>query len=124
VGLVSTSNLGAITLNESITDITASDNGVVVGLDLDAQFVLCTGTCAFAFDGVCDDGGPGAAFVECDLGTDCSDCGQTTVNLQGTQSITYKLFGVDRIDFRRSSAVAFPGTVVSSDKECQGVLVP
>jgi hypothetical protein len=35
----------------------------------------CNDTCVFAGDGECDDGGPGAQFVECDLGTDCTDCG-------------------------------------------------
>ena len=35
----------------------------------------CTDTCPFANDGVCDDGGPGAAFDVCVLGADCIDCG-------------------------------------------------
>ena len=29
----------------------------------------------YAADGDCDDGGPGAEFTLCDLGTDCTDCG-------------------------------------------------
>jgi hypothetical protein len=37
--------------------------------------VLCSNTCEFAFDDECDDGGPGADFDECELGTDCGDCG-------------------------------------------------
>jgi hypothetical protein len=36
---------------------------------------LCTNTCWFAFDGDCDDGGPGSDFSLCELGTDCFDCG-------------------------------------------------
>lgn len=36
---------------------------------------LCSDTCRFARDGECDDGGPGADFAECALGTDCADCG-------------------------------------------------
>ena len=36
---------------------------------------LCTETCVFSNDGGCDDGGPGASFSLCDLGTDCADCG-------------------------------------------------
>lgn len=35
----------------------------------------CTNTCSDAFDGLCDDGGPGADFSICDFGTDCADCG-------------------------------------------------
>lgn len=36
---------------------------------------LCTNTCSFSNDGDCDDGGPGADFNLCALGTDCADCG-------------------------------------------------
>ena len=49
--------------------------------------VLCEDTCgpagapdAWAGDGACDDGGPGAEFAECDLGTDCTDCGPRGCN--------------------------------------------
>lgn len=35
----------------------------------------CTDTCASANDGECDDGGPGAVYAVCALGTDCGDCG-------------------------------------------------
>ena len=31
-------------------------------------------TCATAFDGVCDDGRPGAVNDHCDAFTDCGDC--------------------------------------------------
>ena len=37
--------------------------------------VACTETCVYASDGDCDDGGPGAEFTNCSLGTDCTDCG-------------------------------------------------
>ena len=33
-------------------------------------------TCAFAFDGFCDDGGEGSFSDSCQLGTDLADCGQ------------------------------------------------
>jgi cytochrome c len=36
---------------------------------------LCTNTCQYAGDGECDDGGPGADFSLCALGSDCMDCG-------------------------------------------------
>eukprot|EP00900_Chrysochromulina_parva_P004319 jgi/Chrpa1/13889/Chrysochromulina_OHIO_Genome00024570-RA len=35
----------------------------------------CTETCHYASDGECDDGGPGAEYSDCSLGTDCTDCG-------------------------------------------------
>jgi hypothetical protein len=35
----------------------------------------CTNTCVDAYDGFCDDGGPGSQFDICPFGTDCGDCG-------------------------------------------------
>ncbi|KOO33881.1 calcium binding hemolysin, partial [Chrysochromulina tobinii] len=36
---------------------------------------MCTETCAFSSDGVCDDGESGAESSSCTPGTDCADCG-------------------------------------------------
>jgi hypothetical protein len=36
---------------------------------------LCDNTCPYANDGVCDDGGDKSVNHVCQLGTDCSDCG-------------------------------------------------
>jgi hypothetical protein len=36
---------------------------------------LCSNTCAYAHDGECDDGGTGAVYNVCSLGSDCADCG-------------------------------------------------
>lgn len=36
---------------------------------------VCEATCRYASDGQCDDGGPGAIFQDCEIGTDCADCG-------------------------------------------------
>eukprot|EP00966_Prymnesium_polylepis_P128239 2965964-Prymnesium_polylepis.1 len=38
----------------------------------------CSETCTYASDGMCDDGGPGAAYASCATGTDCTDCGSRT----------------------------------------------
>jgi hypothetical protein len=35
----------------------------------------CSDLCPWAFDGECDDGGPGADWAVCPYGTDCGDCG-------------------------------------------------
>lgn len=37
---------------------------------------LCDDECSLARNGVCDDGGPGAYYVDCMYGTDCGDCGE------------------------------------------------
>lgn len=43
---------------------------------------VCTNTCGqwaeWAFDGTCDDNGPGGLFNGCALGSDCADCGPST----------------------------------------------
>jgi len=36
---------------------------------------MCTNTCFFADDGVCNDGGTGSSDTTCSYSTDCSDCG-------------------------------------------------
>lgn len=40
-----------------------------------AGCLKCMDSCYWAKDGSCDDGGPGSDFSICELGTDCSDCG-------------------------------------------------
>ena len=37
---------------------------------------LCSDSCEYAGDGVCDDGGPDAQYEDCAYGTDCGDCGR------------------------------------------------
>lgn len=41
---------------------------------------VCNNTCQYAFDGVCDDGGPNSQYSVCDCGTDCADCGTREVS--------------------------------------------
>lgn len=36
---------------------------------------ICWDYCMFAYDGECDDGGPGSSYAVCDYGSDCFDCG-------------------------------------------------
>eukprot|EP00966_Prymnesium_polylepis_P012315 282741-Prymnesium_polylepis.2 len=36
---------------------------------------VCTNTCHYPADAICDDGGPGFQYDACLLGTDCDDCG-------------------------------------------------
>ena len=36
---------------------------------------VCWDYCMFAYDGECDDGGPGSVYAVCDYGSDCFDCG-------------------------------------------------
>ena len=35
----------------------------------------CANHCAYAKDAECDDGGSGAEYDRCSLGSDCTDCG-------------------------------------------------
>ncbi|MBL4632991.1 MAG: hypothetical protein JKY56_03915 [Kofleriaceae bacterium] len=41
----------------------------------DCSDSLCTESCQYSMDGACDDGGSGAEFNVCVLGSDCADCG-------------------------------------------------
>merc|ERR1711998_260597 len=36
----------------------------------------CKNTCKYSMDGDCDDGGAGADYDFCEIGTDCADCGK------------------------------------------------
>jgi hypothetical protein len=36
---------------------------------------VCSDTCEYDDDRVCDDGGTDSTFDACDFGTDCTDCG-------------------------------------------------
>ena len=122
-GLVITQELGGLSTSGSVTNVTPSDNGVVVDTDVETQFELCVNTCDLAFDGNCDDGRPGSDTAECNSFTDCSDCGAETFELRGLVRTTYKLFGVDRILYLRSAMVE-DGLGTFRLEECQGILVP
>lgn len=64
-----------------------SDTGFTGGGDTGGSggsaTTMCEDTCLFAYDGECDDGGPGADWSMCDLGTDCADCGPREVVTSG-----------------------------------------
>lgn len=48
---------------------------------LDAAMTVhaqCRDTCAYSNDGACDDGGLGSEYSDCNVGTDCWDCGSRT----------------------------------------------
>ena len=47
----------------------------IIGLT-GCESVICDNTCPFNNDGVCDDGGEGAAYDVCQYGSDCADCGE------------------------------------------------
>jgi hypothetical protein len=77
----------------------------------------CTNTCAYANDGECDDGGPGVAYNECALGTDCNDCGPRSTGGGGTATTgsvifwTSKDFGCGNITVNLQNAGS--GTISS-----------
>jgi bacterioferritin-associated ferredoxin len=59
-------------------DVTIVDPPVVTIVDppvIVPNNLLCLDTCPYAFDGECDDGGPGSLYSVCGFGTDCGDCG-------------------------------------------------
>jgi hypothetical protein len=49
--------------------------GYMAGTGGAGDRIFCTDTCSTAYDGLCDDGGPGSLYSVCEYGTDCNDCG-------------------------------------------------
>jgi hypothetical protein len=45
------------------------------GADEIVSSAICDDSCSWSNDGVCDDGGSNSTTTACDLGTDCTDCG-------------------------------------------------
>ena len=50
------------------------------------DWYICSNTCSYPGDGECDDGGPGSEFSDCDIGTDCVDCGPRINRLERCSS--------------------------------------
>ena len=50
---------------------------------------LCYEDCSYSGDGDCDDGGPGAEFSSCELGTDCIDCGARAIDPNCNEGCSY-----------------------------------
>ncbi len=76
----------------------------------------CSDSCEYAEDGYCDDGAPGAEYYGCDLGTDCSDCGEradcsSTTNLSPSSSAA--LDGCTECDY--TWAIVFDELINSCD---------
>ena len=64
------------TINPGMLDI--GQDGIDQDCDGADETGLCSDNCSYAAwngDGVCDDGGPNAAYGLCGFGADCSDCG-------------------------------------------------
>ena len=55
----------------------------------------CSNTCEYRNDGACDDGGEGASYAQCELATDCTDCGVRLVNGTVTWELEAALFPED-----------------------------
>jgi hypothetical protein len=53
----------------------ATENEWVRSTAVSTYSSTCNNSCMWSFDNVCDDGGAGSTWNECDYGTDCFDCG-------------------------------------------------
>ena len=49
---------------------------------------MCNENCTYSNDGYCDDGGIGSSFDDCDVGTDCLDCGKRCTYTENCFNIT------------------------------------
>ena len=64
--------------NQPVTFNTSSVTDMSYIFFEEAAGLLCTDTCVggfYASDGDCDDGGPGSEYGNCEIATDCDDCG-------------------------------------------------
>ena len=75
-------NLGSYCVadGECGTDSNAHNCGDLAVYQIVSCAPMCDNTCHFASNGQCSDGGPGAEFTACSLGTDCNDCGPRTLS--------------------------------------------
>lgn len=89
----------------------------------DDQTGTCTDSCATAFDGECDDGGPGAEFAICLLGTDCGDCGPRAPGLDANLPEDAHAGDVSE-DLGRDAHAAGDTTPDAVDEETDGGLLP
>lgn len=55
--------------------ITTGDQLIELWKNPGVNSAYCSNTCGYPRDGACDDGGEGAGYSFCDLGSDCVDCG-------------------------------------------------
>ena len=68
------SSRGAAQKKPLLHEMEKQVHGVLLLLQLSGTAGQCLNTCMYANDGDCDDGGSGAEFTNCPLGTDCFDC--------------------------------------------------
>jgi hypothetical protein len=64
-------------------------------------------SCPTSYDNECDDGGPGAHYASCSLGTDCFDCGIRRSFVSSTQASALTTL------YRQAGQVEPPGSTVT-----------
>ena len=113
VGLVLDDDSGAFEVSLVVTEVTETSNGVTVHAS--AQVGLCANTCVFRFDGECDE------LLNCDLGTDCADCGEAMMDVSSTNTFTVDGDGIQVV---RSVSFVETNKLLVIDLQCEGILVP
>ncbi len=75
------------------------------GVEIASTGSNCSDNCAYAFDGVCEDGGAGAQYNVCTIGEDCTDCGargESYLIYDGTSFAAPFVSGIAALLFDRS----------------------
>ena len=81
----------------------------------------CTDTCQYASDNDCDDGGVGAEFAICEVGSDCQDCGPRAMPCQLSEAHVDKyLSGYCSPMVRMQTLEEALGAVLSTSN-CNGI---
>ena len=71
-GCAGANELGAYAVNDTLATCAARCDALQ---EPSTPGALCTNTCNYDSDAMCDDGGQGAEYTSCSRGTDCADCG-------------------------------------------------
>jgi len=108
-----TTTLGQITETDTVTSVTALENGVQIEETIVQRF-SCMDTCQYARDAECDE------INFCAIGTDCRDCGQLVSN--GTGSVTFRRSGSNGIELVLLVSTADTAGFVYLNKRCTATL--
>lgn len=112
VGLVLTFDAGFRKETETVTEITESNNGLVMSFATEVS--LCADSCALSRDGICDE------IVLCGQGTDCTDCGTFVFEVTGSR--TYIAAGADEIRRVSNELGSDRDGLFFFTRTCEGVL--
>jgi hypothetical protein len=105
---------GLFSQDFQITSVEQAANGLRITAAASMNF-RCANSCRYALDRVCDEP------TYCELGTDCTDCGQLV--LDGSQTLVFRRAGDDEIATTGTSNANDVDGLIVLNITCSGTLV-